>query len=440
MKKVILGLVSGVIIFGGGVTALGSYYSHRFLPGSSINGVDVSNLDFDVGKDKASKECGNAYSLKVKLRNGEEEIISGSDIDMGLNYDNSGIAEQGLLKYITNKAQLDFKGDYEYNKDKAIEYIKELKEFDTSTMEKPKDAYIGEFNGEEFELIPETDGNYINIDKASEKILEALDNEDKEVTLDSDCYIKAKVRKESLMRKHNELNKMVNSKITYTFDDGSTLVVNKSRISNWVDKDTLEVNEELVRKFLDTVRNDYDTAYKNINFTTTKGDLVKISGPYGYVLTKDDECAELIRNIKEGVTIRREPIWIRKGNDLKNKSYIEVSLSDQHVWMYVNGELVVETDCVTGTDSNKDRRTTPGVYPITYKQSPAVLKGPGYSSPVSYWMPFNGGQGLHDATWRSSFGGSIYKHSGSHGCVNLPLSKAKIIYEHAWKGMPVIVY
>ena len=49
---------------------------------------------------------------------------------------------------------------------------------------------------------------------------------------------------------------------------------------------------------------------------------------------------------------------------------------------------------------------------------------------MKYWMPFNGGIGLHDASWRSKFGGEIYKNSGSHGCVNLPRSVAETIYNN----------
>ncbi|MEI3138955.1 MAG: L,D-transpeptidase [Lachnospiraceae bacterium] len=59
---------------------------------------------------------------------------------------------------------------------------------------------------------------------------------------------------------------------------------------------------------------------------------------------------------------------------------------------------------------------------------------------MTYWMPFNGGIGLHDANWRSSFGGSIYQTNGSHGCVNLPRSAAKEIYERVYDGIPIICY
>ena len=51
-----------------------------------------------------------------------------------------------------------------------------------------------------------------------------------------------------------------------------------------------------------------------------------------------------------------------------------------------------------------------------------------YESPVSYWMPFNKGIGLHDASWRSTFGRDIYINSGSHGCINLPTGFAGSLY------------
>ena len=77
---------------------------------------------------------------------------------------------------------------------------------------------------------------------------------------------------------------------------------------------------------------------------------------------------------------------------------------------------------------------------MTYKERNAMLVGENYETPVSYWMPFNQNVGLHDAVWRDSFGGSIYKTSGSHGCINLPYAIAKQIYGYAEKGMPVICY
>ncbi len=70
-----------------------------------------------------------------------------------------------------------------------------------------------------------------------------------------------------------------------------------------------------------------------------------------------------------------------------------------------------------------------------------MLIGDDYETPVTYWMPFIGelGIGFHDASWRSSFGGDIYKNSGSHGCVNLPVSAAEQLFNIVYDGMPVIL-
>lgn len=101
--------------------------------------------------------------------------------------------------------------------------------------------------------------------------------------------------------------------------------------------------------------------------------------------------------------------------------------------------MLVSTDVVTG-DLARGFATPSGIYPLNYKARNVSLTGQGYSSPVSYWLPFNGNIGIHDATWRNSFGGSIYKSSGSHGCVNTPFSKAKKIYENIEPGTPIILY
>ena len=126
------------------------------------------------------------------------------------------------------------------------------------------------------------------------------------------------------------------------------------------------------------------------------------------------------------------------GNDYGN-TYVEINLTAQHLYFYANGKLLVESDFVSG-NAAKGWSTPAGAYSITYKQRNATLKGQGYATPVSYWMPFNGGIGLHDANWRKTFGGTIYKNGGSHGCVNLPPAVAKTIYENISAGDPVLCY
>lgn len=120
-------------------------------------------------------------------------------------------------------------------------------------------------------------------------------------------------------------------------------------------------------------------------------------------------------------------------------TYIEVNRHLQHMWQYVDGELMVESDVVTG---NVGARATPqGCYKILQRSSPATLVGDDYRTQVNYWLGFTySGCGLHDATWRGSFGGNIYTYDGSHGCVNMPLDKVKEVYDYASTGDFVIVY
>lgn len=133
-------------------------------------------------------------------------------------------------------------------------------------------------------------------------------------------------------------------------------------------------------------------------------------------------------------------VWKRHYDTLNDVGdYVEVDLTNQQVYAYIGGNMIVSAPCVSGL-AGTGRETPSGIYQIYYKQSPAVLRGEGYASPVSFWMPFNGGIGLHDASWRSSFGGNIYTYDGSHGCINLPYDAAKTIYENAYPGMMVICY
>lgn len=122
-------------------------------------------------------------------------------------------------------------------------------------------------------------------------------------------------------------------------------------------------------------------------------------------------------------------------------TYIEISIKQQRMWYYINGEIYVETPVVTG---NVGAYSTPtGAYTIYQKLSPATLTGPTWSSYVQYWMAFTySGCGIHDASWRSAseFGGTTYIGNGSHGCVNTPYDAVKKMYNKAPIGTHVVVY
>ena len=204
------------------------------------------------------------------------------------------------------------------------------------------------------------------------------------------------------------------------------------------------LDEKQVKSFVQEQAKQFDTYGKDRKFLTTLGvELTLPSGYYGWKTDTAAETEELLKLINQGSTDKREPIYSstakKKGMSDIGNSYVEADMTHQHLYLYYDGKLVLETDFVSGNMSN-DSATPEGVFGIAYKTTNAVLRGRDYVTPVSYWMPYYNNYGMHDATWRSEFGGDIYLTDGSHGCLNLPLDKAEAIYGYMSKGFPVICY
>ena len=126
-------------------------------------------------------------------------------------------------------------------------------------------------------------------------------------------------------------------------------------------------------------------------------------------------------------------------------SYVEVSISQQHVWVYKNGTQVASLNVVTGTNDG-NYNTPTGLYYIMYKQTNTTLRGKNadnsaYASPVSRWAPFTlDGCGFHDANWRKNWSSTAYLNDGSHGCVNVRPSQINQIYDNVEQYEPVVIY
>lgn len=246
----------------------------------------------------------------------------------------------------------------------------------------------------------------------------------------------------------DKIGKYCSTRVEYHFGDSSE-ILDGERIVGWIRYDaatgTVYLDRAELENYIGELAEKYDTYQRPREFQTSIGDWVTVSGgSYGWLLDQKNEVEVLEHLIRGGANRARTPKFAHAAagwshSDLGD-TYVEVDLSSQQLWLYVDGEQIFSTACVTGTYTDSGRKTPSGTYTIYSMASPAVLKGPDWNSPVSYWMPFNGGIGLHDATWRSSFGGDIFLYSGSHGCVNLPYWAAETLYSYAYNGMPVICY
>ncbi|WHY75438.1 L,D-transpeptidase family protein [Neobacillus sp. WH10] len=221
-------------------------------------------------------------------------------------------------------------------------------------------------------------------------------------------------------------------------------------------KITITAND--IKNKIDEINRSQSTLNKNFTFKTHSGSVISVKGQgYGWAINTDKESSRIQEAFEKGEkSISASNIygkgWGKEGIGYENTTnngigdtYAEVSIAQQRIWIYKNGQLVVTTNVVTGKHSTMED-THPGVWYILYKQSPHTLRGsavgnPNYSVDVSYWAPFtNDGQGFHDASWRNNWASNAYLSAGSAGCVNTPPSIMKTVYDNLSKYDPVIIY
>ena len=453
-KKIILGVLIGyvailVIAYGIGVF----YYSSRFLSGTEINGMDCSGKTVEEVENNMESQIAS-YQLVLKERGDKSETISASQISM--EYISDGkiqeLKEQQnpFAWFLAFARQQDYtlSATTSYDENALNSAVEALDCFKEENVVQPVDAHLEVQDGQ-YVIVEETQGTALDSDKVKEAVKNAIDSGETLLDLDqAGCYIEPSVLStdENLAKQRDEGNKLLTVTVTIDFSDRQE-VIDADVMKDWLttnEEGAVDLDRTKVREYVQQLQYEYDTFGSSREFTTSSGQTITVSGgDYGWLIAPNDTTTKIIDTIKSGQSQTIEPEYTYTGycrdtNDIGN-TYVEISLDQQHMWFYKDGQLIVETDVVTGCH-NKGWDTKTGVYAIMYKERDATLVGEGYNSAVSYWMPFYANVGIHDASWRSSFGGSIYLNNGSHGCVNTPTENAATIYNNIEKGVPVVVY
>lgn len=455
----ICALIAIILIFYG---SFALYYQKHFFPNTTVAGIDCSNLEAQEVAAIIDSGIVN-YRLEVTGRTDEEGgsgiigEINAQDVDLQF-VDTLSKVEQLLkqqnvllwVEFLTNK-------QYSYSLQQGVSFDEEIlaetvKKWNAcQDMIQPRNAYISEYSPERggYTIIPETTGTQFDVEEVIALIKNAVLMQESSLNLEEqNCYKTASVTADdkTLNESVDTANKWLATEITYDWN-GQEIILDKEKICEWVSFDGIKprLDEEAVAEFVAENAGNWDTYGKSRKFTTTLGvELTLRSGAYGWKTDREGETEELLRLIYQGSVLEKEPLYSKKGrqkgvNDI-GSSYVEADLTNQHLYLYYQGNLVLETDFVSGNMSSSGCITPSGVFGLTYKTTNAVLRGANYETPVSYWMPFHGNFGMHDATWRTEFGGDIYLTNGSHGCINLPLDKAEAIYGYVSTGFPVICY
>lgn len=472
MKKKVAIMILIIVVVFAGILGSTAYYlytranSGLFFEETTLNGYDVS--------EKTAKEVllmlTKDYSApKMEIREDGETVLTLTLEQMGYTIDESKLLSEiqecmrsqnlSLLLSLMDGNTYEVEVPFTFDEDVFREAVS-AQNFSKARVAS-SDAVM-EFDGTQYVIIPEVYGNEFDdadlqviVKEASERLVTAAYPQgDVQVDVPEALYFTPAVTQDdaAMNRTVNTYNSYCKAVITHTFGE-VTQTIDWDTIQTWLvmDDDGAYIDEDAVYNYVYDMAANYNTLYLDRSFIASDGSTVQLtSNDYGYQIDQEAERLQLIADIESNTTVEREPIYAvsgfsRNGRDDLNGNYIEVNLTKQHLWFYRDGQLLLETDFVSGLPKD-GRETTTGAFPIAFKASPYNLKGGGsngsssWDVEVQYWMPFYDGQGLHDASWRTSFGGTIYQTDGSHGCVNLPMDAAKVIYENVDANFPVLLY
>lgn len=461
IAAVLVSLVAAASVATAAYTNSDDSTADRLPDNTSVNGVDVSGLSYDEAA-KVLTEAQNAKHLQVVGKLGET-LADYTDFDCTYeiedqlkNLPKDHMIEMALNRYfhVPINAQIAMKvtdcGDDFAKRVKTSDFL------DHGTIVETQDAYV-DMDDPTFPIIPEVYGNKTDADAYLADILHAISMNTMRFEFDENAYRSmpnVKSDDPELLKFQKYCQNYLNQKITYELGK-DTFTLSAKELNNLM-KDDLsgEADKGKVKDFVKGLKSEYDIVGGEHKFTSLTGKTYTVNGGnYGWIIDEEAEAKQLKKDINSHKDVSRQPVFSQKGNgeysktlDLGN-TYIDVDLSKQHVVYFQDGKQKFESDCVSGCVA-AGHSTPTGIFSINNKSRNVKLVGGGpkkskshYESFVSYWMCFLGnGYGLHDASWRSSFGGDIYKYSGSHGCVNLPTSEAPKLYDLISVGTIVIVH
>lgn len=453
-KKVAAGIAGAVVLAAAGVyLGVSYYYSSHFFPKTVINGLNCAGLSVDQVKEKIQSQI-LSYTLTLEERGGQTEQLTGDQLQLKYVDDRKVEAlmeEQNPFTwpiYIVKQNNHEMAANISYSEETMTQLLDALQCFQPENVTAPEDAKITD-NGTAFEITPEVEGNTLKREETEQAVREAIDTGKSELNFEeAGLYEAPSVRSddETLNNQVTQMNSLTAANLTYDFVDRQ-YVVNRDVIKEWLTQDAegnYTIDETQAAAWVRQMAYETDTFGLAHTFKTSLGPTIelKAGGDYGWVINKDKTTAALVEAVKAGTQGAIEPVYLYSANDRSQNdiggTYVEICISQQKMWCYKDGQLVVETPVVTGSHATGYDTPAGSVWAIDGKKSDYDFTL--YTAHVMFWLPFNDQVGIHDSSWRSEYGGDIYLTNGSHGCVNTPYNASEKIFNTVGIGDPVIVY
>ena len=319
----------------------------------------------------------------------------------------------------------------------------------------PENAYV-EFIDGKFVLHDEVEGTALQLQPVQQLLMQNLSGmtvnehlaEEIRVELtDVDCYLHPEVTVanaffdfDSMLR--DSIKDMV---VTVNFHNGTETLEGEAlnALLSTNEKGKIQVDRDALWKIIE----DWAVTYKETNTpylldTYVEGvkpiEILKVD----YDVHGDDLLALLLEELVNLSSVEIDSPYYcwRNGVAFELKdNYVEIDITNQTMTYFKDGEVLVTTPIVSGATWGYP--TPQGLYKVENKDTNCWLSGDDYNVHVDYWIGFIGFQiGIHDADWRTIFGGQQYIREGSHGCINTPKEAVIPIFENIEVGVPVLVH
>ena len=446
------------------------YYQNHFYQGTFINGVDVSDMTVEEAKATIQKQL-DTYVYSFTDHEGRTSVIAASEL--GVTYDDNGEVQslmraqnhwlwveeqQGTEKY-------EVTAGYTFNQEVLNQWVDALECLNDGVA--PTDAYEQVNEEGYYEIVEETYGDLIDKEMLRAIIVDDVTNgvTEESIDADSEVFLRPAVTADdeelvaSVEKKNHEIDyqKRVEeiTNINLSFPSYIDVAYLDQTALKGMIKDDENGDPQIDKEKIAEWVYNWASARQLINdsylFCSHSGYVLRLPNGVtsGWHLDVGATAEKTYQAVISGVTNQQLfPVMSDAAGILQQDStYIEINISEQMMWLYYNGAILVETPIVTGDPTRGLSTPSNGFWNIITKLTNYILRGPmqpdgsyEWETHVDYWMAFIPDIGIHDMQERIEFGGQIYMGAGSHGCINTPYDAVVTMYNVVNIGTPVVVH
>lgn len=448
----LMGTYIGLAIYYHNAFAYGTWINDVYCTGKSIEEVNEELVkDFTYDGITVSDKDGNAYRISAETIGYQFDFLKA--LEVYRKQQNSWMWIESLLH--GDNTRLSPVVSYDRSAlEKIMAEIPFISEESKHPDETRRIAIVKTNQG--YELLNERT-DVLEVEVAKNAIMAAIEESKAEISLaEEECYhdLPLTEQMQDTLKMWEKVERFQQCGIVYQMGE-EQIPIDAAVVCEWIElaqdgsfvqdeNGNLKLREGAIEEFIDALAQEYDTVGAERQFKATRGELITVEGGiYGNKINCEAETAYLTEAFLEGRQEIHEPEYTQKAlvqgrNDI-GSTYVEIDMGQQMMYYYADGVQKIATPVVTGNTSRR-MGTPSGVNYVYLKQTNRILRGPGYASHVDFWMPVKGNIGIHDASWRSKYGGVIYQTNGSHGCINTPRDIMVQLYEMVEVGTPVVMF